>query len=630
MLPEGSYNRIMIEAVSRGQREIVDWVHLLMCMGDYESLGIDRKAVLEAAIEAGDLEMIKLFYDSNVDSATEAIVLLHKSGYISEIEILDYFLGMEDADPVRVFQERGSITWWPDCLQGFEHLGQDPRLSSDSISQYFRAQVLYSAVKLGSLPMVKRYVEFGGLRPAENGLTLLELATRVHPPAFDVVEYLLRIHMTQPFSTTTDLPAFTNCLFMAVTNGSVDIVKLILGLEGFQLGDRQVLIWAAEAGQVEVVRYLLTTMKFNPLVYNRALTAAVENNRPGVVQVLLDSGMVFELGVEFEGRVNGGGQANNLQDLFFNACCRERGAIVRLFVESGIIDPSYSDAVGFQVLCIVRQIDFKENLMEERDDGSDWTESDTSSVFDGYEDDNGDCAMELDDEGDGELNVDMAGDLFDNDGIRKWEFNHDDNFRESERLQICQYLIDSGKVLRPGLTTDVLMAGAALPPPMFRQVMDQCRLSLDAIDDGLLYKALQNAICGQQLENLRLILTTRASNPVSELLMGLIVSITRGGEVFGFEILKHLTVGSVEYRFAEQALEERCCVDFIMELWRFLDDDDRWKFFDLVVEKERWDIVKGVVGKGEGGSGFFTLEIVKARGTNICDEMQRVFNVGSW
>ncbi|KAJ3329918.1 hypothetical protein HDU76_006866 [Blyttiomyces sp. JEL0837] len=591
MLPMGSFQRIVIEAVCRGQRDIVDWV---LSLGDRESLGIYRKPVLDAAIEAGDLETIKLFYDSNLYSSHEAIYELFVTGNISEMEILDYFLGMDDADPIGIFQRLHLNFLRPDNLQGFERLGQDRHLTRESMLPYLHGQLLRTAAKLGSLSMVKRLAELGGFGQEVNGFQLLAFASRVIPPAFDLVEWLLQQHILQPFSDNTDSSAFTECLGMAVSNGNINIIKMLFGLEGFVLGeDRPVLEWAAEAGQNEVVQYLLTSKEFDQLQYNRALTAAVENNRPGVVRLLLDSGLLQEIEPTYLGKLTDDGDANSFQDLFIYACAKEMGAIVRLFVESGIIDPSYSDGKAFRTLCDVSPLIYRVNVLEDWDEESDRTDSETSSVFDSDEDGDGDrFDMELDD--DGEMASEMRDGLFDSEGIRRWEFNEDDAFREYDRIRICQYLIESGKALRLGLTKNVLVAAASLPVSMFQQVMHQCCFSLDALDPTAISKALQNAIYGQQLATLRLILTTRPTYDANELLGALDVALIRGGKVYAYEILKHLSLGSVGYSEILKAFDENCDVSFISNLWSFLKSETRSLFSDLVAEKQRWDIVRAL------------------------------------
>ncbi|KAJ3318811.1 hypothetical protein HDU76_000713 [Blyttiomyces sp. JEL0837] len=617
----GSFERILIEAVSRGQKDIVDWVRSL---GGCHSLGIDRCAVLDAAIEAGDLEMIKLFYDPEEDSANEGIIYSHDSGYTWDTKILDYFLKVSHVDPVNLLQRLHVNFWWPDDLAGFEHLCQDRRISRDSLPPYLPSQLLHAAVKLGSFSMVQRFTEWGGLDPQTNGLLLLQVATKVEPPAFDIVEFLLQMHLIQPFTDTTDVPAFTECLKFAAMNGSVNIIKLLFGMEGFVLGKhRPVLEWAVEAGQHKVVQYLLEVKDFSPREIYLAISLAFDNNRPRVVQVLLN----FVQATNWESKIfetlDRWARFDNLHECFLYACNMRLGGIVRVFVESGIVDPSFSDAEAFKSICGFFDCDDS----DECDEGqSDRTESENGSVFDGdrdegSEDDDDDdgCMMELD--GNPEMGVEMDVDVFDSDGIRKWDFNEDDTSQEYNHRTICQYLIDSGKVLRPGLTKAVLVAATSLPVSMFRQVMEQCCFSLDVLDSDVISEAFTNAIEGFQLETLRLILTTRTSYQPKELLPALDAAIACDSEVCGYEILKHLTVGSVEYGNAVKALDNNCSVGLILHIWRLLESESRWKFFDLAAEKERWDIVRGMVANVEGTRGFISLEMVKARGTIISEDL---------
>ncbi|KAJ3329919.1 hypothetical protein HDU76_006867 [Blyttiomyces sp. JEL0837] len=304
-----------LRAVCRGQMAIVHWVLSLMSLEDYESLGINRKVVLDVAIETGDLNFIKLFYNAKEDFANEAIVNLHRSGHISRIEILDFFLGMDNADPVTIFQEK---------------------------NHNFGMQTIY------------------------KGSTSLSRPS--HSKGFPTTSSCCAV---QPFSTDTNFPAFTKCLNKA-----------------------------AEAGQTEVMQYLLVTKEFDQHLYHCAMRKAVENNRAGVFEVLLNCGKIRKIQSTYLGR--------------------HLGAIVRLLVESGIMDKSMSDWISLD-LC---PFSLKFSELEDYDEVSDWTESETSCGFpvneDGAEDDEA-CGMDVDKYV--QMDVEMEDDLFDSMGIRKWEFN---------------------------------------------------------------------------------------------------------------------------------------------------------------------------------------------------------------
>ncbi|KAJ3326442.1 hypothetical protein HDU76_012918 [Blyttiomyces sp. JEL0837] len=328
-------------------------------------------------------------------------------------------------------------------------------------------------------------------------------------------------------------------LCRAAMVGSLRVVKYLVNLGGVDVLDNEceVFYHALRGRNIELLEYFLSMDGIEPSMYdNRAFTYAVMSDFDDLVKFLIETNKLVDSNLNVQQR----------NEFNFKTA--------RYWLQGHTISRTCFNIL-FHEACFRRRKVITRLLI-----------------------DSGLCDLTL---GDG-FPLRMV--LWDN--IESWNI--------SDVEEISKHLIQTGKVIRRGLSIDYLVLAAGLPLDLFKQVISAAFSTEDLLDCAL--KCLESAIHYKRLDNIDYIFMHHPEFTKPEVASALETAIIQNCEAAALTIIEKCEPKSIAYSLMETAVDGECSLDFIVTLWRHGSLESRRRLMDYAVAHQMFALARKLAG----------------------------------